>query len=133
MKEIDPGVAAVNAYIADFSEEVQRRLSELRRIIREEVPEAGEKISYGMPTFTLHGNLVHFGGFKGHIGFYPTPSGIDAFAKELAVYKNAKGSVQFPFDQPLPEELIRRMVRLRVEESLAAAELKKNKKGKPKA
>lgn len=124
MGEIDPGVAAIDAYIADFSEKVKLRLLEMRRIIREEVPEAGEKISYGMPTFTLHGNLVHFGGFKGHIGFYPTPSGIEAFAK---------GSVQFPFDQPLPEELIRRMVRLRVEENIAAAELKKSKKGKPKA
>lgn len=107
----------VDDYIAQFPPELQVILQELRQVIREEAPEAGEKISYAMPTFVLNGNLVHFAAFKHHIGFYPAPSGIEAFKAELSRYKGAKGSVQFPIDQPLPYDLIRRIVRFRVEEN----------------
>ena len=100
---------------------MQSVLQTLRQTIHQAAPDALEKISYGMPTFTLKGNLVHFGAFKTHIGFYPTPSGIEKFKDELAVYKGAKGSVQFPLDEPLPLDLVRRIVEFRVEENLAKA------------
>ena len=91
-----------------------------RRTIHEAAPEATEAISYGMPTFKLNGNLVHFGAFKSHIGFYPVPSGMAAFQDDLAAYKQGKGSVQFPLNKPMPLDLIRRMVEFRVQESKAA-------------
>ena len=97
---------------------MKRILSQLRQTIKEAAPEAEETINYQIPTFTLHGNLVHFAALKNHIGFYPTPSGIEAFKNELAPYKGAKGSVQFPIDQPLPLSLIRRIVEYRVKENL---------------
>ncbi|MDF2484594.1 MAG: hypothetical protein K0R46_762 [Herbinix sp.] len=106
----------IDEYIATFPQEVQLILGNIRAIIKELVPEATEKISYQMPTFYLEGNLVHFAAFKNHIGFYPTPSGIEAFQEELSKYKGAKGSVQFPLDQPIPYELIRRIVLYRLEE-----------------
>lgn len=81
-----------------------------------------------MPTYALHGNLVHFAAYKNHIGFYPAPSGIEAFRDELSAYKGAKGSVQFPLNQPLPEELIRRIVEFRVKENVEKAAEKKRKK-----
>lgn len=108
----------IDEYIATFPEDVKKILNQLRQTIHEAAPEAEETISYQMPTFTLHGNLVHFAAFKNHIGFYPTPTGIEAFQQELAPYKGAKGSVQFPIDQPLPLSLIRRMVKYRVKENL---------------
>lgn len=108
----------IDEYIATFPEDVRKTLNQLRQTIHEAAPEAEETISYQMPTFTLHGNLVHFAAFKHHIGFYPTPTGIEAFQQELAPYKGAKGSVQFPIDQPLPLSLIRRMVKYRVQENL---------------
>ncbi|MGE5654679.1 MAG: iron chaperone [Bacillota bacterium] len=93
-------------------------LNELRALIKAMVPGAAETISYAMPTFDLNGkHLVHFAAFRSHIGFYPTPSGIEAFEEELKSYKHAKGSVQFPLNQPLPLELIRRMVEFRVNET----------------
>jgi len=107
----------IDGYISTFPAEVQDKLRIIRALIKEEAPEATERFSYQMPTFYLNGNLVHFAAFKKHIGFYPTPSGIEAFEEELKVYKNAKGSVQFPLDQPLPLELIRKMVRYRVAEN----------------
>lgn len=107
----------IDGYISSFPEGVKEKLIAIRTIIKEEAPEAIEKFSYQMPTFYLNGNLVHFAAFKKHIGFYPTPSGIEAFEEELKLYKNAKGSVQFPLDQPLPLELIRKMVRYRVAEN----------------
>ena len=107
----------IDEYIKMFPEGVQRTLNELRQTIRDAAPEATETINYQMPTFTLHGNLVHFAAFKNHIGFYPTPSGIEAFKQELSPYKGAKGSVQFPMDQPLPLALIRRIVAFRVKEN----------------
>lgn len=119
----------IDEYINMFPEDVQRILHELRRTIKEAAPEAEETINYQMPTFTLNGNLVHFAAFKNHIGFYPTPSGIEAFEKELSRYKGAKGSVQFPIDEPLPLALIRRIVEYRVTENLERKQKKKSKKG----
>ncbi|GAB1157820.1 DUF1801 domain-containing protein [Paenibacillus illinoisensis] len=120
--------ALVDEYISGFAPDVQVRLQVLRQIIREAAPNAEEKISYQMPTYALHGNLVHFAAYKNHIGFYPAPSGIEAFRDELSVYKGAKGSVQFPLNQPLPEELIRRIVEFRVKENVEKAAEKKRKK-----
>ena len=105
--------ASIDAYIASFPEDIQVKLLAIRSLVQTIVPEASEKFSYGMPTFYYKGNLVHFAAYRGHIGFYPTPSGIEAFAAELSAYKSAKGSVQFPIDQPLPLELISRIVAYR--------------------
>ena len=110
----------IDTYIAGYPEDVQAILQQVRRTIRETAPEATEAISYGLPTFKLNGNLVHFGAFKSHIGFYPVPSGMEAFKEELAAYKQGKGSVQFPLDKPMPLDLIRRIVEFRVQESKAA-------------
>lgn len=100
----------------------------MRKVISEAAPEAVEKISYQMPTWFLHKNLVHFAAYKTHIGFYPAPSGIEAFNEELARYKGAKGSVQFPIKEPLPYELITRIVKFRVEENQQQAAEKRKKK-----
>ena len=110
----------IDAYIAGFPDDVQAILQQIRRTIHEAAPEATEAISYGMPTFKLNGNLVHFGAFKSHIGFYPVPSGMAAFQDDLAAYKQGKGSVQFPLNKPMPLDLIRRIVEFRVQESKAA-------------
>ena len=110
----------IDAYIAGFPEDVQAILQQVRRTIHEAAPEATEAISYQMPTFKLNGNLVHFGAFKSHIGFYPVPSGMAAFQDDLAAYKQGKGSVQFPLNKPMPLDLIRRIVEFRVQESKAA-------------
>lgn len=118
----------IDEYIAGFPIEVQEIMQKIRAIIHEAAPEAGETISYQMPTFTLHGNLVHFAAYKHHIGFYPTPSGIEKFKKEIAAYKWAKGSVQFPLDQPIPYDLISRITAFRVTENIARAEAKEKKK-----
>ena len=108
----------MDEYINTFPEEVRRILNQLRQTIKDAAPEAEETINYQIPTFTLNGNLVHFAAFEKHIGFYPTPSGMEAFKKELSGYKRAKGSVQFPIDEPLPLSLIRRIVEYRVKENL---------------
>jgi len=118
----------VDEYIAAFPLEMQAKLQTMRELIREIAPQAEEKISYKMPTYALHGNLVHFAGYAKHIGFYPAPSGIEAFKQELSAYKGAKGSVQFPLDQPLPEALIRRIVAFRVKENEEKARQKKQGK-----
>jgi uncharacterized protein YdhG (YjbR/CyaY superfamily) len=110
-------VTTVDEYIHRFPPDVQAILSELRSTIRQSAPQAVEKISYGIPTFYLNGNLVHFAAFKHHIGFYPAPSAIARFKKELKGYKSAKGSVQFPLDEPLPLELIATIVKFRVDEN----------------
>ena len=102
----------------------------MRETIQKAAPAAEETISYQMPTFTLHGNLVHFAAFKNHIGFYPVPSGLKAFEKELSKFKTGKGSAQFPLDQPLPLALVTKIVKFRVSENLAKAEAKKKKKTK---
>jgi uncharacterized protein YdhG (YjbR/CyaY superfamily) len=116
----------IDDYIAGYPDDVQAILRRIRAIIREIVPEAGEKISYQLPTFRLHGrNLVHFGAFKKHIGFYPTPSGIEQFGAELTPYQGAKGSVQFPLDQPIPYGLIKKIVAARVEQESEKARAKR--------
>jgi uncharacterized protein YdhG (YjbR/CyaY superfamily) len=96
----------IDEYIAMFPTDVQKILENLRQLIRETAPEAEETIDYGIPTFKLNGNLVHFAAFKNHIGFYPAPSGIEAFKKELSLYKQSKGTVQFPLDKPIPIDLV---------------------------
>lgn len=110
-------IANIDEYIAQFTEDIQEKLKLIRHIIRAVEPELIEKISYQMPTFYLNGNLVHFAAYKKHIGFYPTPSGVAAFEKELSAYKTSKGAIQFPIDQPLPVELIEAIVRFRVDEN----------------
>jgi uncharacterized protein YdhG (YjbR/CyaY superfamily) len=105
----------VDEYMAGFPKDIQQLLQQIRQTVREAAPEAAETIKYAMPTFTLQGgNLVHFAAFKNHIGFYPTPTGIEAFEAALSSYKGAKGSVQFPLDQPMPLDLIRKIVLFRV-------------------
>ena len=113
----------IDEYIAAFPEDIQKILEDIRSTIQTAAPEATEKISYAIPTFYLKGNLVHFAAFKKHIGFYPVPSGLKAFEKELSNYKQGKGSVQFPLTEPMPLDLISKITKFRVEENL-----KKNKK-----
>jgi uncharacterized protein YdhG (YjbR/CyaY superfamily) len=115
----------IDEYISGFPEEVQMVLQAIRQTIQKAAPEATETINYGMPTFILNGNLVHFAAFKKHIGFYPVPTGIEAFKEELSVYKGGKGSVQFPLDKPMPFDLISRIVAFRVEENLKKSKAKK--------
>jgi uncharacterized protein YdhG (YjbR/CyaY superfamily) len=107
----------IDEYIAGFPTDVQRILQEIRSIVRTAAPDAEEAIKYGIPTFVLNGNLLHFAAFEKHIGFYPTPSGIEEFKDELSVYHNAKGSVQFPLDKAVPFSLIRRIVKFRVKQT----------------
>lgn len=118
----------INEYISQFPEDVQDKLEKLRRVIREAAPDAEEKISYQMPTFAQEGNLVHFAAYDSHIGFYPTPSGIEQFKEQLSVYKGGKGSVQFPLDQPIPYDLVSEITAFRVRENLEKARAKRNKK-----
>ena len=120
------GFKTIDEYINAFPEDVQKILNQLRQTITDAAPEAEETINYQMPTFALNGNLVHFAAFKNHIGFYPTPTGIEAFREELAPYKGAKGSVQFPIDQSLPLPLIRKIVEYRVKENLERKPKKKS-------
>ena len=127
MQAKQPAITTIDEYIATFPEDTQAILNKIRNIIKTAAPQAQEKISYGMPTFFLHGNLVHFGAFHRHIGFYPTPSGIDAFQNELSKYEGAKGSVQFPLDQSIPYGLITKIVKFRVKENLAKAKSKAKK------
>lgn len=115
----------IDNYISNFPPEVRLILEQVRETIKQAAPEAEETISYAMPTFVLHGNLVHFAGYKHHIGFYPAPSGISTFKKEISVYRWAKGSVQFPLDKPIPLDLIGRIVKFRVKENLDKAAKKK--------
>lgn len=107
----------IDAFIAQYDPELQTRLQELRQTIRNAAPGAQEAIAYGIPTFKLNGkNLVHFSAYKKHIGFYPNPGGIEAFAERLAPYEQSKGTVKFPLDQPLPLDLIAEIVAYRVQQ-----------------
>jgi uncharacterized protein YdhG (YjbR/CyaY superfamily) len=117
----------IDEYIADFPPDVQAILKKLRATIRKAAPNAEEAMKYRLPTFVLNGNLVHFGAFKKHIGFYATPTGNEKFRKELSVYEGAKGSVQFPLDKPIPYDLVSRMVKFRVQENLEKAAAKRKK------
>jgi uncharacterized protein YdhG (YjbR/CyaY superfamily) len=115
----------IDEYIANYPKDIQALLKKMRQIIKKAAPNAEEKINYGIPTFTLAGrNLVHFGASKNHIGFYPTPSGVKQFEKELSVYEGAKGSVQLPLDKALPSTLITKIVKFRVKENLDKAKKK---------
>lgn len=118
-------ITTIDAYIATFPASTQALLQQMRSTIAKAAPRAEEAISYGMPTFKLHGNLVHFAGYKNHIGFYPAPSGIDAFADELKKYKTSKGAIQFPIDEKLPLTLVTKIVKFRVKENTEKAAAKK--------
>ena len=109
----------ITDYILQYPPEVQEKLNQMRDTILEILPEAEEKIAYGIPTFYLKGNVVHFAGYKSHIGFYPGADGIAAFAGELTAYKLSRGTVQFPLDQPLPLDLVKRITAFRKEQNLA--------------
>ena len=122
MEENKTTFKSIDEYILQFPPEIQETLKTLRIVIKEAAPEAEEKISYQMPAFAYHGNLVYFAAFKNHIGFYPTASGIAAFKNELSAYKGGKGTVQFPIGKPLPYELISRIVKFRVDENIRKAE-----------
>jgi uncharacterized protein YdhG (YjbR/CyaY superfamily) len=118
----------IDEYIAAFPKDVQAKLSEIREVIKKAAPKAEEAIKYGIPTYVLHGNLVHFGGFKNHLGFYPAPQGIEEFKKELSSYKGSKGAIQFPYDQPLPKSLITKIVKFRIAKTLEKQKAKINAK-----
>jgi uncharacterized protein YdhG (YjbR/CyaY superfamily) len=120
--------STIDEYIATFPKEVQKRLVQIRMTIQQAAPKATEAISYAMPTFKYYGNLVHFAGYTHHIGFYPSPSAIVAFKKELASYKQSKGAVQFVHTDDLPLDLIKAMVLFRVKESEEKEAMKALKK-----
>ena len=124
--------SSIDTYIAAFPQEIQARLREMRAIIRQAAPDSSETISYAIPTFDFLGkHLVHFAAFRHHIGFYPTASGIADFAQDMQQYKTSKGAVQFPLEQPLPEELIARIVRFRVAEVMASQQKKRHRVNRP--
>ena len=128
MEKQPPVFSAIDEYIAMFPEEVQKKLFELTDVIKAAAPQATEKISYQMPTYYLHGNLVHFAAYKRHIGFYPAPSGLLEFRDEIGQYEGSKGAIRFPIDKPLPLDLISRIVKFRVEENIKREEGKAKKK-----
>jgi len=114
----------IDEYIETFPANVQSVLKELRQTIRKAAPKAEETISYRIPTFRLNGNLVHFGAFKNHVGFFPTSTPIRSFRKELFRYEVSKGTIRFPMNEPLPLSLISRIVKFRVKENLAKGKRK---------
>ncbi len=118
----------IDEYIAGFPPDVQMLLEQVRATIRQAAPDAQEAIKYQIPTFVLHGNLVSFAGYKNHIGFYPVPTGMEAFKDELAPYVAGKGTARFPLDQPIPFDLIGRITAFRVQENLDKAAAKRKKK-----
>jgi uncharacterized protein YdhG (YjbR/CyaY superfamily) len=123
-RTVDSGMSAtsIDSYISEFPPATQTVLEQMRAVIKQAAPEATETISYAIPTFDLNGHhLVHFAGYARHIGFYPIPSGVEAFREELGAYKSGKGSVQFPLNEPLPTDLIRRIVEFRVAQSASRA------------
>lgn len=123
---ISKAPTSIDEYIADFPDEIQSLLNEVRSTVKQAAPDAEESIGYGMPAYKTHGKpLVYFAAFKNHIGFYATPTGHAEFAKELSKYKQGKGSVQFPIDQPIPFDLIFQIVAFRVIENMEKAKTKK--------
>jgi uncharacterized protein YdhG (YjbR/CyaY superfamily) len=119
---------SIDEYIEGFPPDVQKILERVRKTIKKAAPGAEEAMKYGIPTFVLNGNLVHFGGYKEHIGFYPDPRGIDELKKELAPYQAGKGTLKFPLDRPIPFDLITKVVKLRVEQNLEKAKAKGKKR-----
>lgn len=130
MTKVQAAPESIDAYIAGFPQEMQEILQGVREAIRKAAPDAEETIKYQIPTFFLNGNLVHFAAFKNHIGFYPTPSGMEKFKKELAAYVGAKGSVQFPLVKPVPLGLISKITKFRAEEARTNAKSAKGKNKK---
>jgi uncharacterized protein YdhG (YjbR/CyaY superfamily) len=126
MHESEKRIDTIDDYIKMFPSDIQVILKKIRHLINECAPTAKEAISYGMPTFKLNGNLVHFAAYKNHIGFYPTPSAIKTFQKELAAYKTSKGAIQFPIDEPIPFDLIKKIVKYRVKEQYEKTKAGKN-------
>ena len=114
---MNTNIKTIDGYIKQCPDEVQDILKKMRATIHSAASKAGEAIKYGMPTFTLNGNLVHFAAFKNHIGFYPTPGPILAFKKELTKYKTSKGAIQFPIDKPIQKKKNKKMVRFRVKQA----------------
>lgn len=134
MDDKNPELQTIDDYIAQFPDEVRERMQHLRKLIKDAAPEASEKMSWGMPTFYFHGNLVHFAAHKKHLGFYPGASGVENFLDKLKEYHTSKGAIQFPLDKPLPLELIEEIVRFRLDENRKDALTKASKgKGKEKA
>ncbi|TCD03762.1 iron chaperone [Pedobacter psychroterrae] len=115
---------SIEAYISGFPKHIQEILEQIRSTIKSVAPDASEAIKYAIPTFILNGNLVHFAGYKNHIGLYPAPSGMKQFEEEIAMYKTGKGTLQFPIDQPMPLDLIARIVKFRVQENEAKTKKK---------
>jgi uncharacterized protein YdhG (YjbR/CyaY superfamily) len=107
-------ISGIDQYIAGFPEETRNILTKIRMIAREAAPEAQETIKYGMPTFTLTGNLIHFAAYKKHIGLYPAPSADESLNKEIAVYRSAKSSLRFPIDEQIPYDLIKKVIKSRI-------------------
>ena len=126
MKSKKAAFSSIDEYIATFPEDIRKTLEELRVTIKAAAPEAGEKISYGIPTFTLNGKyLIYFAGWKNHISIYPIPTGTEAFNKQISKYVEGKGTLKFPVDKPLPLKLITKMVKLNVAESRKRSDKKK--------
>ena len=128
MKTASGSPGNIDEYIAGFPRDVQAVLNEIRNTIRKAAPDAAEALKYRIPTFVLHENLVHFAAFKNHIGFYPAPSGVEAFKQELSRYEGAKGSVQFPIDKPMPLKLIEKIVKFRAKEARGKSAARKKAK-----
>ena len=128
MKQDTTSPNSIDAYIAGFPKDVQTILERIRGIVKDAAPDAQEAIKYQIPTFVLNGNLVHFAAFQNHIGFYPTPSGIEHFKDALSSYNGAKGSVQFPLDSPIPYTLIKKIVKFRVNENRERSKAKTRSK-----
>jgi len=127
MKTDKTSPKTIDEYIAGFPKDVQTILQKIRMTIRKAAPDAEEAIKYQIPTFTLKGNVVHFGAYKNHIGFYPAPRAIEKFKKELSAYEGSKGTVRFTFDKPIPYALITRIVEFRVTKNLEKSAAKENK------
>lgn len=128
MMKMQTSARNIDEYIADFPNDVQKILKKVRKTIKDAAPDAEEAIKYGIPTFVLNGNLVHFGGYKEHLGFYPDPRGIEEFEKELSIYRAGKGTIKFPLDKPVPYELIARIVKFRVNQNLEKAKARAKKR-----
>jgi uncharacterized protein YdhG (YjbR/CyaY superfamily) len=129
--EITPTPETIHEYITGYPQPVKERLQKIHYLVKKAAPEAEEKISYGMPAFTLHGMLLYFAAHTKHIGLYPFTTAIQAFREELLPYKTAKGSIQFQHDKPLPLKLISQIIEFRVAENRMKAELKVQKKKQP--
>ena len=129
MKSKKAGFTSIDEYIASFPKDVQKIMEKLRATIKAAAPEAGEKISYGIPTFTLNSKyLIYFAGWKNHISIYPIPTGTVAFNKEVSQYVEGKGTLKFPLDKPMPLKLISKIVKLRIADNLEKAGIKSSTK-----